>query len=105
MINYLAGKANPTPYFTLMPPEVLMFGDDNVVKSYEKHPPDILVIIPADLGEYGYASFDEIAPRTSAFFKANYQPIQTISFRDLPPATILRRVPRSSASTMPTTPP
>lgn len=93
MINYLAGKANPTPYFTLMPPEVLMFGDDAIAAAYEKSPPDVLVIIPADLREYGYNSFDEVAPRTSAFFRANYQPIETITPRPgLPPATILRRV-------------
>ncbi|MBC8107523.1 MAG: glycosyltransferase family 39 protein [Anaerolineae bacterium] len=91
MINYLTGKANPTPFFTLMPPEVLMFGDDKIVAAYRTHPPDILVIVATDLGEYGFRAMDEFAPQTTAWFRANYQPMRSISPPGLPPVTILRR--------------
>lgn len=91
MINYLAGKANPTPFFTLMPPEVLMFGDDRIVTAYEKSRPDLIVVIPTDLSEYGFQKMDDYAPKTTAWFRANYQPIRSINPPGLPPVTILRR--------------
>lgn len=93
MINYLAGKANSTPYFTLMPPEILMFGDDNIVAAYAQHPPDIVVIVATFLGEYGFESLDDVAPKTAAWMRSNYQRLQSFNRPGLPPVTILRHVP------------
>jgi hypothetical protein len=91
MIDYLSARNNPTPYVTLMPPEVLMYDDATIFSAYERNRPDVVVIIGADLSEYGYASFDEVAPLTAAFFREHYTPVRTLTLPDLPPATILRR--------------
>jgi hypothetical protein len=63
----------------------------NISRACQQHPPDVLVIIGADLREYGYESLEEVAPQTAAWFRANYTPLRTIQLKDLPPATILRR--------------
>lgn len=91
MINYLSARNNPTPYVTLMPPEVLMYGDGTIAAAYAQNPPDVVVIVGADLREYGYDAFEQLAPRTAAFFRAHYTPVRSIELKDLPPATILQR--------------
>jgi hypothetical protein len=93
MVNYLSNRANPTPFITLMPPEVIMFGDDRIAMAYEHSPPDVIVLIDTDLSEYGYQSFDEVAPRTAAWMRANYELARTLPApsTNLPGARILRR--------------
>ncbi len=72
MINYLAQRPNPTPYVTLMPPEVLMFGDGKIRDAYAKSPPDLIVLVDTDFREYGFTSFEDYAPQTSRWLKQNY---------------------------------
>jgi hypothetical protein len=72
MINFLARRENPTPFVVLMPPEVIMFGDDAMLDAYKNHPPDLLLILGMDLGEYGYKSFPQYAPKLGAWIDGNY---------------------------------
>jgi len=60
MINYLARRRYPTRYVNLMPPEVIMFGQQRILDALRASPPDYVVVVrgsnPAD---YGYKSFAE----------------------------------------------
>lgn len=57
MLNFLAGLPNPTPYITLMPPEWLTFGEEQIEAAYRTHPPDWVVLLHRDTREYGYGYF------------------------------------------------
>jgi len=54
MLNYLARRRAPTPYFNFMPPELIMFGEETIVSALRQHPPDLLVWAPRSMPEYGY---------------------------------------------------
>lgn len=53
MLNYLARVANPTPYFTVMPIETALFGEQAMLRAYDAHPPDVVLLVHADTREYG----------------------------------------------------
>jgi hypothetical protein len=57
MINYLARRSNPTTYVNFMPPEVIMFGEDDIVAGLQAHPPDFIVLCHKDTSEYGAPLF------------------------------------------------
>lgn len=74
MFNYLSRTPNPTPYITLMPPEVLMFGQETILGALEAHPPDVIIFnTRSDPKEYGYDSFAAYAPALSEWINQNYQ--------------------------------
>ena len=75
MINYLARRPNPTPYVNLMPPEVLMFGEERILRAYQERPPDYIVIVQrSDPGDYGYKSFaHDYGRRIYAWIESNYK--------------------------------
>ncbi|MBI2827287.1 MAG: glycosyltransferase family 39 protein [Planctomycetia bacterium] len=54
MLNYLSRHTNPTKYLSLMPPEVIMFGEDRIIESFREHPPDFLIWTDEDTRGYGY---------------------------------------------------
>jgi len=76
LLNFFTRRENPTPYIVLMPPEVLMFGEDTIVKSFQARPPEYVLFVQTNLEEYGYRSFDEYAPGIAGFLKADYQQIR-----------------------------
>lgn len=79
MINFLAGRRNPTPFVTLQPPEFVMFGGERITSAYQASPPDFVVInLMVDPGEYGSKGFDQDYGRSLAdWIKANYRQVFT----------------------------
>jgi len=77
MLNYLTRRANPTPYFSLMPPEVLMFGEDQMLAALRANPPDYLLRgNDFSLASYGYEEFGKgFAQELDAWFGENYRRI------------------------------
>ena len=61
MLNYLTRRPNPTPYHTFMPPELAIFGEKEVLESFQQHPPDYVVLIHKDTVEYGVGFFGQDA--------------------------------------------
>jgi hypothetical protein len=57
LINYLARIPNPTPYINFMPPEEILFGDAAWEAAFRAAPPDAVVIVPKDTGEFGRGPF------------------------------------------------
>ena len=74
MVNYLARRTNPTPFIVIMPPEVMMFGEDRMVQSFAEHPPDLILKTQTDLREYGYHVLPDYAPKLAKWIDANYSP-------------------------------
>jgi hypothetical protein len=59
MINYLARKPNSTPVINLMPPEILMFGEDHILQALQAAPPDYIMLVHKDTSEYGLRFFGQ----------------------------------------------
>ena len=57
MLNYLARRGNSTPYISVMPPELLMFGERQVMISFQSCPPDFICLVQRDTSEYGSRAF------------------------------------------------
>jgi hypothetical protein len=59
MLNYLTRRVNPTPYVTLMPVEVMMFGEERILEAFQQHPPDLLVLSDQVMKDYGFDYFGQ----------------------------------------------
>jgi hypothetical protein len=59
MVNYLARRVNPTGHINFMPPELIIFGEDEIVDAFRRAPPDFVLLIRKDTREYGLAGFGQ----------------------------------------------
>jgi 4-amino-4-deoxy-L-arabinose transferase-like glycosyltransferase len=57
MLNYLMRLESPLRVINLMPPEMMAFGEDDVLRSLEARPPDFVLLIDKNMSEYGYPQF------------------------------------------------
>ena len=57
ILNFLSGRDNPVPYTTYGSGEVMIFGEDNILASFESDPPDFLLIVHQDGSEFGRRFF------------------------------------------------
>ena len=53
MLNYLARVPAPAKYINYMPPELLMFGEDEMVADLRAAPPAAIVLLHKNTSEYG----------------------------------------------------
>lgn len=56
-VNYLTRRVNPTRYTFMVPSDLIMFGENNILAAYQAHPPDVLVLIDRNTIEYGAQYF------------------------------------------------
>ncbi len=77
MINYLARRANPSPYINFIPTSVInMIGEDRIVRALYKNPPDYVILVQRDTLEFGYRGFGlDYALRIFSWIKENYDPL------------------------------
>jgi hypothetical protein len=83
MLNYLMRLESPLRVINLMPPEMMAFGEDDVLRSLAARPPDFVLLIHKDTSEYGYPKFgrdSRYGLRTLAWINDHYE-----SNRVLPP--------------------
>jgi hypothetical protein len=81
MINYLSRRDNPTPFVNFMPPEALAFGEHAMARALDAQPPDFLLLVHKNTGEYGYASFGstpEYGGEILPWVRRNYRTVETI---------------------------
>jgi hypothetical protein len=81
-INYWLRSPNPTPYLTVMPPDMEAEGGEVAVTArFQATPPDVLVLIYRDSVEYGMDLFGR-DPRWGKLLidwvRSAYEPIETI---------------------------
>jgi hypothetical protein len=59
MINYLARRVSPTSYTNFMPPELLIYGEEQILDQFRANPPDYVLIVHKFTGEYGFPFFGQ----------------------------------------------
>lgn len=96
MINYQLRRGNPAPYFTLLPPEVIMFGEDRIVEAFDRQPPDVVAMVKRTTREYGFTAFGQgYAEGLDQWIRDNYQVVHSIVVPEFEPdysrVFILRR--------------
>jgi hypothetical protein len=57
MLNYLLRRDSPLRVVTLMPPELMSFGENEILTSLVSNPPDVVVLLDRSVAEYGYPAF------------------------------------------------
>ncbi len=57
MVNYMARRKSSVPFITLMPPELLIFGETTILRSLAASPPDYVALVHKDTSEYGVPLF------------------------------------------------
>jgi hypothetical protein len=57
MVNYLSRRRTPTRYVNFNPPDLLLFGEPNMLAALKKSPPDFIMIVHKDTSEFGHPYF------------------------------------------------
>ena len=81
MLNYLLRLESPLHVLILMPPEILTFGEADVVEALEAAPPTMIVFVHKDTSEYGYPLFGtsgDYGAATMDWIRKRYHPVQVI---------------------------
>ncbi len=79
MINYLARRTNPTRHLKFLPPELLMFGQADMIDSLRVHPPDWILLIHRNTLEYGPQFFGaDYGRELMAWVGRNYHRIDRV---------------------------
>jgi 4-amino-4-deoxy-L-arabinose transferase-like glycosyltransferase len=55
--NFLARRVNPTTHLNFTPPALIMYGQQQMLADFERHPPDYIAIFNHDSAEYGARFF------------------------------------------------
>ena len=79
MINYLSRRRNSTPIVTSIPSDILMFGEDRILRALQATPPTYVVLVHRDTTEYGFRFFGKDYGQSIAeWFVQNYRPVKLI---------------------------
>lgn len=57
MVNYLTRRINPTRHVNFMPTELVIFGEQAILKDFKRNPPDVVALVHRDTSEYGLPLF------------------------------------------------
>jgi hypothetical protein len=89
MLNWLARRANPTPYVNFMPSELLLFGEPRIAAAFRAHPPDWVLLVHKDTGEYGYPLFGpDYGRELATWIQESYEPVSLHGQPPLQPNTL-----------------
>jgi hypothetical protein len=92
MINYLARRPTATRFVNFNPPDLLLFGEANMIRALQNSPPDFIFIVHKDTSEFGVRFFgNDYAQNLFAWIQANYMEVR------LPPDLDLGAEPLKSA--------
>jgi hypothetical protein len=79
LINYLSRRPNPTPYTTYMGVELEAFGEERMTESYERHPPDFILLVHRDTTEYGRQFFGrDYGEELGRWIMSHYRPVELL---------------------------
>jgi 4-amino-4-deoxy-L-arabinose transferase-like glycosyltransferase len=79
MINYLSRRRNSTPIVNLMPPEMLMFGEDRILRELQAKPPTYVILVNKETTEYGFRFFGrDYGQSIQKWLMENYRTAQLI---------------------------
>jgi 4-amino-4-deoxy-L-arabinose transferase-like glycosyltransferase len=78
MLNYMLRRSNPTPYMRWNPPELAVFGQDNMNRAVEEAKPDYIVVLGVDTTEFGVHFFgdsDSFGRELMHWISQSYKPV------------------------------
>lgn len=78
MVNYLSRRVNPTKYVVWNPAEIDGLGQNAMTSSFQRNPPDYVMLIHRDPSEYGVRFFgqeERFGLKVMQWIDANYQPV------------------------------
>lgn len=76
MLNFLTQRKNPSPYTNFMPPEMVIFGEDQILNTIKKNPPDYFILVNRRMSEYGNCFFGkDYGVSIFRWVQKNYEPI------------------------------
>ena len=74
MFNYMGRVRNSTPYIMCIPPEMEMFGEEDIASAYQSSPPDYILLVHQDNAKYGARFFGKDYGRDFyAWIMKNYE--------------------------------
>jgi hypothetical protein len=88
MLNYLLRRDSPLRVVNLMPPELMTFSEDEIQRSLEAAPPDVVLLMHRDVREYGYPPFGtdpRYGQRILRWVRAHYREVKVIGHDPLSP--------------------
>ena len=56
-LNYLSRRPTSVPVINYMMTEMIVFGEDGMVRAFDEHPPDYVVLVQKDTSEFGVGPF------------------------------------------------
>jgi len=75
-VNYLTRMVNPTPFINFMPPEVIHFHEDRMIRAFAASPPDYILLLQRSTAEYGLPVFGgDYARDLVAWIDVGYHPV------------------------------
>jgi hypothetical protein len=75
IINYLSRSVNPSGQLNFTPPAIIMYGEEAMLRAFERRPPDLVALLSIDSSEYGARYFGrDYAHRLGAWIGENYRP-------------------------------
>jgi hypothetical protein len=86
MINYLLRRRSSIPYLTMLPSDEAQFGEDELLGSLQRRPPDAVVLVHRTTHEFGLPLFGrDYAQRTLEWVYARYAVAFTVGDPPLQP--------------------
>jgi hypothetical protein len=74
MINYLARRQTAGPYVNYNPPDLLLFGEDQMLAALKVTPPNYIFLVHKDTSEFGERFFGiDYGQKLYAWIAANYR--------------------------------
>ena len=75
MLNYLLRRASPTRFVNFMPPELILWDEEQVIAALEASPPQVVALVHKDTREYGLDFGRDYGRRLMAWIGARYQQV------------------------------
>ncbi len=88
MLNFLTYRRNPTPYSNFMPPLIKVWGEEKILRSFQKTPPDYVALFHKDMSEIGYPFFGrDYGIKLMAWVRQEYAPLKIFGDKPLVPGS------------------
>lgn len=86
MVNYLTRRVNPTRHLNFVPPEIMIFGEEQILRDLRAQPPDYVALVHRETGEYRLPLFGtDYAPRLLAWVREDYERVARVGAPPLRP--------------------
>jgi hypothetical protein len=84
--SYLARRENPTPYTSLLPFDLAVYGEPVILASLKATPPDYVLLVHRDTLEFGVGFFgadSRYGAQIMEWVRSQYLPIEVIQHEPL----------------------